>query len=257
VVESRKQGNDHSEYSGKSELLISENSLASYNQFIVKEFMRFSNLSRSETESLGRGFRTLDFGAGYGTLALIWRELTGQQVECLEIDEDQLVEIKSRGFIAWNSIAMIKNKFDFIYSSNVLEHIEKDESCLIDLAELLEQGGRIGIYVPAFMVLFSDLDRSVGHYRRYGRQELINKVERAGLTIVQCRYVDSIGFFASLVIKVIGYKSVGNIGSAHSIKLYDTMIFPISKILDRITFGRLLGKNLLLIAEKETKFSLN
>jgi len=250
VVESRKQGNDHSEYSGKSELLISENALASYNQFIVKEFMKFSNLNKSETESLGRGFRTLDFGAGYGTLALIWRELTGQQVECLEIDEDQLSEIKSRGFIAWNSIAMIKNKFDFIYSSNVLEHIEKDESCIIDLAELLEQGGRIGIYVPAFMVLFSDLDRSVGHFRRYGKKELIRKVENTGLTVTKCQYVDSIGFFASLVIKALGWKSTGNIGGAKSLKIYDMIIFPISRLVDTLTFGKIVGKNLMLIAEK-------
>ena len=100
------------------------------------------------------------------------------------------------------------------------------------------------------MILFSDLDRSVGHYRRYGKQELIDKVERAGLNTVNCKYVDSLGFFASIAIKVIGYKSVGNIGSASSLKLYDTLIFPISRIIDRITFGNILGKNLLLIAEK-------
>ncbi len=250
MVESIKQGDDHSEYSGKSELLVSENSLASYNQFIVKEFIKFSKLSRFETESRGRGFRTLDFGAGYGTLALIWRELTGQQVECLEIDEEQLLEIKSRGFTAWNSIAAIKTKFDFIYSSNVLEHIENDESCLMELAELLERGGRIGIYVPAFKLLFSDLDRSVGHFRRYGKKELIRKVENTGLTVTNCQYVDSLGFFATLVIKALGWKSTGNIGGAKSLKIYDMIIFPISRLVDTLTFGKIVGKNLMLIAEK-------
>jgi SAM-dependent methyltransferase len=252
MTESRKQDDGHSEYFGKSELLVSENSLASYNQFIIKEFIKYSKFNKPGSKDAVR-FRTLDFGAGYGTLALIWKELTGQKVECLEIDTEQLKEITERGFIGWNSIAAVEDKFNFIYNSNVLEHIENDRECLKDLVALLEQGGRIGIYVPAFMVLFSDLDRSVGHYRRYRKNELIDKVEGAGLTVVRCKYIDSLGFFASLVIKVLGWKSVGNIGSASSLKLYDTLIFPISRLIDKITFGRLLGKNLLLIAEKKTR----
>lgn len=250
MVESRRQSGEHSEYYGKSELLISENSLASYNKFIVKKFIKSSKLSTSGTANRGTELRTLDFGAGYGTLALIWRELTGQQVECLEIDAEQFREIKSRGFIVWSSIAAIKSKFNFIYSSNVFEHIENDERCLTELAELLEPGGRIGIYVPAFMVLFSDLDRSVGHYRRYRKKDLIKKVQKAGLTVINCEYVDSIGFFASLVIKTLGWKSTGNIGSAKSLKFYDAMIFPISRFFDRLTLGKVLGKNLILVAEK-------
>jgi hypothetical protein len=249
MVESRRQGDGHSEYAGKSELLISESALTSYNRFIVKKFIKFSKPSRFEIEN-HQEHRILDFGAGYGTLALIWRDLTGKHVECLEIDQQQRLEIEARGFIAWNSIAEIESKFHFIYTSNVLEHIENDESCLAELAESLERGGRIGIYVPAFMILFSDLDRSVGHYRRYEKQELIDKVERVGLSIVDCKYVDSLGYFASLAIKVIGYKSAGNIGSASSLKLYDSLIFPISRIIDRITFGKILGKNLFLVAEK-------
>ncbi len=253
MVNSRKQDDGQSEYHGKSELRVSENSLVSYNEFIIKEFIRFSKLNVSSSKDGGGVFRTLDFGAGYGTLAYVWQGITGQKVECLEIDKEMQKEIEERGFICWNSIAAIEGKFKFIYNSNVLEHIENDEECLKELVALLEHGGRIGIYVPAFMVLFSDLDRSVGHYRRYRRQELIEKVEGVGLTVVRCDYVDSIGFFASLVIRLLGWKSVGNIGGASSLKLYDSIIFPISRLVDKITFGRMLGKNLLLIAEKTSK----
>lgn len=198
----------------------------------------------------GEVFRTLDFGAGYGTLARVWLELTGQRVECLEIDTDQRKEIEARGFICWNSIAAIKGEFKFIYTSNVLEHIENDQECLKGLVSLLENGGRIGIYVPAFMFLFSDLDRSVGHYRRYGKSNLVEKVENAGFTVLRCQYVDSLGFFASFLIKAFGWKAIGNIGSSKSLKLYDSLIFPISRLIDRITLGKFLGKNLLLVAEK-------
>ncbi len=252
MVKSKKQDDGSSEYYGKSELLVTEKSLAFYNKFIVKQFIKFSKIGKSKTKA-GRNdvpFRTLDFGAGYGTLALIWKELSGQSVECLEIDAEQLNEIRKRGFIGWNSVSEVKEKYDFIYSSNVLEHIEADQACLIELAKLLEQNGRIGIYVPAFMLLFSDMDRSVGHYRRYSRKELIEKIEAAGLAVVCCKYVDIIGFFASFVIKLLGWKSIGNLGSPTSLKIYDRLIFPLSRFIDRLTYGRMLGKNLFLIAEK-------
>lgn len=250
MVKVRKQNDMQSEYHGKSELLVSENSLISYNQFIVREFIRFSKSDSFNSKTRGGGFRTLDFGAGYGTLARIWLELTGQKVECLEIDSKQRKEIEARGFVCWQSIAAVKGEFKFIFSSNVLEHIENDEESLKELVTLLEHGGRIGIYVPAFMVLFSDLDTSVGHYRRYSRKELMRKVEGVGLNVIHCNYVDSLGFFASLVIRVFGWKSIGNIGGASSLKFYDAIIFPVSRLIDKITCGRVLGKNLLLIAEK-------
>lgn len=246
---SKKQDDAQNEYHGKDELIVSENSLPNYNRFIVESFINSSKLNNLDVVEKSL-FRTLDFGAGYGALAIIWREKTRQDIECLEIDPEQIDVLKTRGFIAWNSVSEIKNKFRFIYSSNVLEHIEDDGKCLRELTTLLEPGGRIGIYVPAFMLLFSDLDRSVGHYRRYRKKDLIKKAEGAGLTVIKCQYVDSIGFFASLLIKILGWKSTGNIGSAKSLKMYDSVIFPVSRYLDRLTFGKVFGKNLILIAEK-------
>ena len=66
---------------------------------------------------------------------------------------------------------------DLIYTSNVLEHIDDDLAALKQLRATLSPGGRIAIYVPAMQVLYSDMDRSLGHYRRYGRQELLAKLK--------------------------------------------------------------------------------
>ena len=245
---SKKQSQESDHYFGKIELSIGENSLESYNKFIIKKFIQHANIQYEN--KVREEAQILDFGAGIGSLAMIWKEMSGQSVECLEIDPIQIGEITKRGFICWNSIEKIPHKFDFIYTSNVLEHIEDDIESLKNLAYILESNCRIGIYVPAFNILFSDLDRSVGHYRRYSKKELVNKVSISGFKVVYCQYVDSIGFFASLLIKILGWKSVGNIGSPQSLKLYDKFIFPISRIIDRITLGRLLGKNLIMIAEK-------
>lgn len=254
--DSKKQNNSQSEYSGKSELLVGEETLISYNKFIVKSFIDFFEIPATNHVSKESEPRTLDFGAGYGALAICWREMTGLPVECLEIDEIQKRELEKRGFVSYNSISQIQSHFRYVYTSNVLEHIENDVQTLKEVSNLLEDSGRIGIYVPAFMCLFSDLDRSVGHYRRYSKRELIRKVESVGLQVIDCRYVDSIGFFASLVIRIFGWRSIGGIGSAGSLSFYDKVVFPISRMIDKVTFGRLLGKNIILLAKK-TEQELN
>ena len=68
--------------------------------------------------------------------------------------------------------------------------------------------------------------------------------------IKKIQYVDSIGFFASLALKIFGYNTNSGLGSRKSIKFYDKYIFPVSKIFDMIGLKYLFGKNLLIIAKK-------
>lgn len=244
-----KQDMDHSTYSGTEDLQSSENSLVSYNKYIVSQFLKYSNFIGFNS-SEKRGFRTLDFGAGVGSLAVLWTETSGMSVDCFEIDPQQREMIKNRGLNVVEKLDGFNEEYDLVYSSNVLEHIENDFEALTTLASVIKPAGRIAIYVPAFSILFSELDRSVGHYRRYSKKELKAKVQASGFRIIRCRYVDSVGFFASLVIKILGWKGVGNIGGQTSLVFYDRFVFPISQLLDFISAGKLLGKNLILIAEK-------
>src|SRR6185312_7274103 len=69
--------------------------------------------------------------------------------------------------------------FDCIVLVNVLEHIEDDIGALVDLRELLEPGGRLCVFVPAFEGLYSDFDRRIGHRRRYRRSQLVSTFDRA------------------------------------------------------------------------------
>jgi SAM-dependent methyltransferase len=242
---------EKSTYQGKNKLFIIENLLPKYNYFLVKKFFKNSGIHHLQNKKKER-FRTLDFGAGNGNLALIWKKQTAQNVECLEIDKVLQNEIEIRGFKCWNSISAIEGKYNFIYSSNVLEHIKNDEDCLQELEALLAEKGRIAIYVPAFNVLYSELDRSVGHFRRYSKRELIKKVEKAGLNIICCEYVDFLGFFASLTLRILHWQPVTEFKGPKCLPIYDTFIFPVSIFIDKITKGKILGKNLCLIAEKRT-----
>ena len=132
----------------------------------------------------------------------------------------------------------------------MLEHIEDDVQALSDLCNSLSDNGTLVIYVPAFQILFSDLDRKVGHYRRYQKRELKYKLRNSCFKIEKIEYVDSIGFFAAFAIRLLGWRELGNLGNSRSLRFYDKFIFPISKSMDFIGFKYLFGKNLYVVGRK-------
>ena len=132
---------------------------------------------------------------------------------------------------------------------NVLEHIEDDAAALRELHRKLVPGGRLLVYVPAFQVLYTSMDRKVGHLRRYTRATLIAAVTAAGFAVEHSRYADSLGFFATLVFKLFG-NARGTL-DRHGIRLYDRRVFPLSRALDALV-SPLFGKNVLLVAVKPT-----
>ena len=70
-----------------------------------------------------------------------------------------------------------------IYAINVIEHIADDVAALAQLRELLRPGGKLVIFVPAFPMLYSEMDRRIGHFRRYRLTALASATERAGLVV--------------------------------------------------------------------------
>ncbi|MFH1011408.1 MAG: class I SAM-dependent methyltransferase [bacterium] len=209
-----------------------------YNRFLVNEIVK-----------AGRGATTaVDFGAGIGTFSTAFRS-RGLSVICIEKDADLLDKLRCQGFKAYGSLNPITDgSQDYIFSLNVLEHIQDDNQSLKALFAKLKPGGRLLLYVPAFNVLFSSMDRKVGHYRRYSKSALIKATLRAGFTIERVTYVDSLGFFVTLAYKLIGNKQ-GDI-SPTAVKLYDRILFPISRMLDQIGIAYFLGKNLMVVAER-------
>ena len=242
-----KQSGSKLEYHGKEELESIEKDLIFYNKFLVRKFLSECNTKLSSQAN----YKILDFGAGIGTLAEIWfKNSSGSKPICLEIDEDQRTEIRKKGFLAVKSLSELSHKIEFVYTSNVLEHIEDDVQALSDLCNSLSDNGTLVIYVPAFQILFSDLDRKVGHYRRYQKRELKSKLRNSGFKIEKIEYVDSIGFFAAFAIRLLGWRELGNLGNSRSLRFYDKFIFPISKSMDFIGFKYLFGKNLYVVGRK-------
>ena len=71
-----------------------------------------------------------------------------------------------------------------------------------------------------------------------------------GFEVKSIYYSDSIGFFASLMMKLVGYDRDNGIGSPASLKIYDRYILPFSKFFDAIGLKLLFGKNIIAVAKK-------
>lgn len=224
-------------YSGTPNLEVMEHA-RHYNAFLSREILRVSPT----------GGLVVDFGAGNGIFASSLVE-RGFDVVCVEPDlhlQEQLRVRKLKSIDTLSAVAVGSARF--VYALNVLEHIDDDERVLQEMYAVLEPKGVLFLYVPAFPVLFSSMDRYVGHVRRYRRWELIEKLQCCGFRIRSARYADSLGFFVTLL-----YKMVDNSGGKirqQSVMLYDRLLFPISMRFD-VVCQHFLGKNLILIAVKE------
>jgi SAM-dependent methyltransferase len=223
-------------YAGIDNLEVMEEA-ENYNRFLSSLIM----------PHLRRGARVADFGAGSGTFSL---PLTRQGVDIVAIEPAAALETRLRRAgvrTCRDASALTQASLDLIFTFNVLEHIADDRAALQLLADKLRPGGKLLVYVPAHRILFTAMDRKVGHLRRYHRGELTTLVTAAGLRIDRVRYADSLGFFVTLLYRAL-HRGDGSI-NRRALRLYDRLIFPLSQLLD-VVLGRWCGKNLLLLATK-------
>ena len=241
------QNKNNPEYLYISELIDIENFLKNYNNFIVGLLIKYF-----------KGMQTVvDFGSGIGTLSHIFKSKTGISPICIELDERLLDFLQKRKFETLQNLEDVNFEIEGIFTSNVLEHIEDDVEILDKIYSKMKKNSKLAIFVPAFMILYSDLDKKVGHYRRYERKEIIEKIQNAGFKINKIHYFDSVGFIVSffLALALKGGMFTKNEEvefPTHPVlmKIYDRLMFPLSCFLDLIGFRFLFGKNIYLEAEK-------
>jgi hypothetical protein len=130
---------------------------------------------------------------------------------------------------------------DRIYYIDVLEHIESDKIELEKAASRLSKKGSIFILVPAHQFLFTEFDRSVGHFRRYTIKSF-SRIIPIGYQIVDAKYLDSLGFCLNTMLKIFPKK----ISPTHkNIYFWDKYLVPMSKTIDKILRYKV-GKSLLI-----------
>jgi len=196
------------------------------------------------------GKRVLEIGSGIGTFTALLREQ--EHVTATDIDEACLAELSGRFFrsgnvevtrlditdISQEQRTILRQKdFDTIIGLNVLEHIRDDILALRNL-RLLVSTGRLLLIVPALRVLYGVEDKAVGHFRRYEKRELIEKLTGAGWHIEKIGYLNSIGavlwFIKNRVLR-------SPATSSRNVRIYDKLIVPFLSTMERnipVPFGQ-------------------
>lgn len=188
------------------------------------------------------GRRVLEAGSGIGNLTEFF--LDRERLACLDADPFYVNRLRQRYESLSNlsfygrDLTRLENcpdlrleRLDTIVCINVLEHIDDDAQVLRNFFELLQPGGNAILLVPAGPWLYTGVDATLGHFRRYERQELTSKLEAAGFEVVASKdfnRLGSLGWFISG--KLLGRKTL----TAGQMKAYEWLL-PLAKLMEWIT----------------------
>ena len=137
--------------------------------------------------------------------------------------------------------------FDAILSVNVLEHIQDDEGELARYHELLlDRVGHLCLFVPARPEIYSPIDKDFGHFRRYTRADLRQKLRKAGFKAVRLNYFNFVGYFAWWLNFCLLKKRVFE---RAKVRLFDRLIFPLCHLMESRLLRPPIGQSLLAIAQ--------
>lgn len=189
----------------------------------------------------------LEVGAGIGTNT---RELRTSRVKswvCLEPDAALAAQASSAVASLPDCVVVVGTTgtarlgtYDSVLYIDVLEHIEDDRGELVRAAALVRPGGALVVLCPAHQGLFSEIDRAVGHFRRYDAASL-TACGPSALTLDKVFYLDSVGMLASLANRTLLKRGQPSMGQ---IRFWDRVMVPVSRLLDPC-LGYRLGKSVI------------
>lgn len=231
--------NNTTQYFGKD--LEAMSFAHNYHKWILAEFEPYLGRSVAEVGAGTGSFSQLILATGIARLVAY--EPSGNMYPLLKktLESDKRAEAVN-GFFGEESAG---EAFDSVLYVNVLEHIEDDASELEKVRNALKPGGHLLVFVPALPWLYSELDRKVGHYRRYTKKHLTALVREAGFSVVKGRYFD----IAGILPWYINFTLLNNEITGGGVSLYDRLVVPGMRVIEGL-IPPPVGKNVLLVASK-------
>ena len=178
--------------------LESMNQAVWYNKWTMAKFLNFIS------------GEILEVGCGIGNFT---NELTKYgKVWAIDINKNYIDQLKKMsgvevglGDIEKGEYFFTKKQFDTIICLNVLEHIQNDNQACENLYKLLKKDGILILLVPTHSFLYGEIDKNIGHFRRYERNKIINKLKSIGFSILKIRRLNILGalgwFIAGKILK--------------------------------------------------------
>jgi SAM-dependent methyltransferase len=200
----------------------------------------------------------LEIGAGYGTYTRFLLQ-HGPVISC-DIDPACLDGLRRKfegaehqtTFVDLNDAESIQRLAQFgarsVFTTNVFEHIEDDVRALQALRGAVAPGAVLAIVVPAHPRLFGYLDEQAGHFRRYTRTNLADRLAAAGWHVEKTFYINALGglgwWFNHRFVRQrpLDARSVNA-----QLVLYDRLLVPLARLSDPL-FHRRFGLSVVGIA---------
>lgn len=215
-----------------------------YNQWMIKKFQPYL------------GTRLLEIGTGHGNFKKFFPSLV--QYISVDINEEVVRRAKEKypedifivADIAKDEfvIKLGGYKIDTILCTNVMEHIENDGKAIENLLSVLSTGGHLLLFVPAIPALYNDMDRLVGHYRRYTKRMMKTVIGEA-YEIPALEYFNPIGGLGWWVNKFFKHDDIDSKNLNAQVKFFDRYVVPISKVLNPLSKS-FFGQSLICVIKK-------
>lgn len=197
----------------------------------------------------------LEVGAGIGATTKLLNNGACSSWTMLEPDDQMYKELlleesrfKEQTIILKGTLDTVKGSvYDTIIYIDVLEHIEKDREEIEKAAAILNEDGHLIVLSPAFQFLFSPFDQAIGHFRRYQKKDIIDLAPES-LRLAKLQYLDSFGFIASAMNKILLHQSYP---TKKQVNFWDKTLVQISKFTDPLFFHSF-GKSILAVWEKKS-----
>lgn len=136
--------------------------------------------------------RILDVGCGTGAnLAMLAQFGTAEGVD---VSDEALEFCRRKGLNAQKGLAeklpFADESFDLTTALDVVEHLDDDVAGLNEMRRVTKVGGYSLIFVPAFMWLWGVQDEISNHRIRYTKQQIVERLKKAGYTVERATYAN-------------------------------------------------------------------
>lgn len=199
----------------------------------------------------------LELGAGIGNLT--GRLMARRQLYAAAENDPLYLHSLNNRFLRTPNVRVVKlnpadpagysqfdRGFDTILCMNVLEYLDNPERAVASAAKLLEPGGRFVVLVPQGKTLYSSLDRTLGHRRRFAREDIEGMLANQGLTVEKSHQLAKIGALAWWLFGKMGrQKQISKLW----LKLFDKTVWVWRRVDFLLPWN---GLSLVLVARKKS-----
>ena len=195
----------------------------------------------------------LEVGAGCGSFTKHYLNKEINSITLTELDSTNISNLNSKFKthpnikIEKKKIDEINEQFDVIIYLHVLEHIKDDVNEIKEATKRLNKNGFLIFMVPAHQKIYSNLDKAVGHFRRYEIDFFKKNFE--SLEQIDIKFLDTLGFFLYYLNKFTFKNEV--FPSKFKIFIWDKIFTPITILVDFL-FRYKFGKCILAIYKKSS-----